>query len=164
VICFTDLAGSTELMRSLGDERARELLRRHEQLTRRCLWEHSGREVQHTGDGFLLAFPSAGRCIDFAVALQRAIGRLNQEASDPPLELRIGIHAGETIAEADRLFGAAVNAAARLCALARPGEIVVSDLVRGLATGRSLPVERSESRTLKGFSEPFLLHWIDWSG
>jgi class 3 adenylate cyclase len=162
VICFTDLEGSTKLIDQLGDGRARELLRRHEEIARRCLAANAGSEIQHTGDGFMLAFHSARDATAFAISVQRALAEHNRKRATTPLRVRVGMNAGEPIAEPGRLFGAAVNAAARICSLAKPGEILVSDTVRQLSIGTELPFRERGWVELKGFELPFHVHDLDW--
>jgi class 3 adenylate cyclase len=162
IILFTDMEGSTALIDRLGDARAQELLRAHNAIIRDCLRAHHGSEIQHTGDGLMLSFASAYGAIECAVAIQRALARRNKEHPETPIRVRIGMHAGEPIADKDQLFGAAVNAAARICARARGGQILVSDVIRQLAAGKSVAFSKCGRFALKGFSTRFLLHEVHW--
>src|SRR5205085_11313659 len=110
----------------LGDEKAREVLRDHERLTREALFTHGGAEVKTMGDGFMASFGSAQKAIECAVALQTAFAA---RESDEPIRIRVGINAGEPIAEDDDLFGSSVILAARTAAKAEGGEILVTDVV-----------------------------------
>ena len=84
------------------------------------------------------------------------------ESADEPIRVRIGLNAGEPIAEDDDLFGTAVNEAARITATAEGGEILVSNVVRELAKGKDfLFADRGET-TLKGFDEPVRLYELRW--
>jgi class 3 adenylate cyclase/tetratricopeptide (TPR) repeat protein len=163
IICFTDLARSTEILRKLGTTRARALLRAHEEAVRRCVRTHKGEEIQHTGDGFLLSFASAGTAVRCAREIQRAVAEISRSAA-APLQVRIGMNAGEPIAEDGRLFGAAVNAAARICARGRPGEILVSHVVRELAQGDDIAFRTRGRVKLKGFPERFRLFEVRQEG
>ena len=93
--------------------------------------EHHGRIVKSTGDGFLAEFASVVDAVRCAVEIQRELtGRNEGAAIDRRIEFRIGVNLGDIIVEADDIFGDGVNVAARLEALAEPGGICVSRVVR----------------------------------
>jgi class 3 adenylate cyclase len=122
---FTDMVGSTALLDTLGDKAAFKVIRDHDRLVRDLLERHAGREVKHTGDGFMLAFVSPADAINFAVDLQR-------EVAGQVFSVRIGINTGTPVAEGGDFFGMAVTIAARLCQLADAGAILASeDVVSG---------------------------------
>jgi len=170
-VLFTDVEGSTALTQRLGDTKAREVLREHERLVRECLAAHGGSEVKTMGDGFMASFASATRALECAIAIQRAFavgaGLAPPEgaASSAPTEairVRIGLNAGEPVAEEGDLFGTAVNLAARIAAQAQGGEILVSDTVRGLVAGKGfLFADRGET-ALRGFEDPVRLYEVRW--
>jgi pimeloyl-ACP methyl ester carboxylesterase len=108
-ILFTDVVGHTEMMRRLGDDRGREVLREHERITRDLLKQYSGAEVKTMGDGFMASFASITRAMDCAIALQRAFASHEGE----PLQVRVGLNAGEPIEEDGDLFGSTVIMASR---------------------------------------------------
>ena len=155
-VVFTDLEGSTDLIDRLGDHAAREVTRQLEQITRSALQSHGGTEVKTMGDGFMAWFTTASAALDAAVDIERAV---DQQLD---LRVRIGINAGEPIAEADDLYGATVNRAARIMDEAGGGEIFVSDLVRGLVLGRGYRFDDRGRRELRGFEEPVQLFALDW--
>ncbi|MFB3092903.1 MAG: adenylate/guanylate cyclase domain-containing protein, partial [Dehalococcoidia bacterium] len=160
-ILFTDVEGSTALTQRLGDAKARELLREHERMVREALKAHGGSEVKTMGDGFMASFSSATKALDCAIAVQRAFAAHDKSAEEPIL-VRIGLNAGEPIAEDDDLFGTAVNEATRITATAKGGEILVSNVVRELAKGKDfLFADRGEA-SLKGFDEPVRLYEVRW--
>jgi class 3 adenylate cyclase/pimeloyl-ACP methyl ester carboxylesterase len=160
-ILFTDVEGSTDLTRRLGDERARDLLREHEAITRDVLRAHGGAEVKSTGDGFMASFSSATRALECAIAMQRAFAERNERGGEPVL-VRIGLNAGEPIAEADDFFGTAVILASRISAQARGGEILASNVVREIAAGKGfLFADRGET-VLRGFEDPLRLYEVRW--
>ncbi len=160
-ILFTDVEGSTALTQRLGDAKARELLREHERMVREALKAHGGSEVKTMGDGFMTSFSSATKALECAIAMQRAFAEHSESAEDP-IKVRVGLNAGEPIAEDDDLFGTAVNEAARITATAKGGEILVSDVVRQLAKGKDfLFADRGET-SLKGFDEPVRLYELRW--
>jgi len=139
-ILFTDVAGSTALTDRLGDAKARDLLREHERITREALKAHGGSEVKTLGDGFMTSFGSATKALECAIAIQSAFAGRNESAAEP-IKVRIGLNAGEPIAEDDPdgrgdLFGTAVNMAARIAAKADGGEILAADVVRQLVAGK----------------------------
>ena len=117
-ILFTDLESSTALTQRLGDEGAQEVLRGHNTTVRKALEAHGGREVKHTGDGIMAAFPSAVRAVEAALQVQR-------DLAGGEVRVRIGLNAGEPIAEDDDLFGTAVQLAARICDRAEPGQVQI---------------------------------------
>ncbi len=160
-ILFTDVEGSTALTQRLGDARARELLREHERMVREALKAHGGSEVKTMGDGFMASFSSATKALECAITMQRAFAAQNETAREP-LMVRVGLNAGEPIAEDDDLFGTTVNRAARITATAKGGEILVANVVRELAEGKDfLFADRGEA-TLKGFDEPVRLFEVRW--
>jgi class 3 adenylate cyclase len=164
VILFTDMQGSTALTERLGDARAQELLRSHNATIMDCLTKHGGTKIKHTGDGIMASFPSASAAIECALDIQRAFSLRNRERPETAMHLRIGLNAGEPVAEDEDLFGTAVQAAARIAARAQPGQILVSDVVRQLAAGKDFDFADCGRVALKGFSERqrlFELHWAE---
>ena len=169
-VLFTDVEGSTALTQRLGDAKARELLREHERMVREALKAHGGSEVKALGDGFMTSFSSATKALECAIAMQRAFAEHNAGVGAQglaPLHVRIGLNAGEPIAEDDPdgrsdLFGTAVNLAARIAAEAEAGAILASDVVRQLVAGKDfLFADRGEA-SLKGFDEPVGLYEVRW--
>jgi class 3 adenylate cyclase len=160
-VLFTDVEGSTALTQRLGDAKAREVLREHECMVREALKSHGGSEVKAMGDGFMASFSSATRALECAIAIERAFAEHNESAGEP-IRVRIGLNAGEPIAEAEDLFGTAVNLAARIAAQAAGGEILVANVVRELAAGKGfLFADRGET-ALRGFEEPVRLYEVRW--
>jgi adenylate cyclase len=163
IILFTDMEGSTALVQRLGDDGAMTLLRVHDGIIREALGRHAGREVKHTGDGIMASFGSVQAALAGAVAMQQGFADHNASHLDGPLRVRIGMSAGEPVAEGDDLFGAAVQLAARLCDHASPGAIVVSSVVRDLAIGKGFTFGPGTEAVLKGFPTPVFLCEVDWS-
>ncbi len=163
VIMFTDLEGSTQMISALGDDKSMELLRLHNALTRDALRAHSGREIKHTGDGFMTSFTSAVSAVECAIDIQKTMAKHNEENPTAVMHLRIGINAGEPVRNDNQLYGAAVNLAARLCAHAKPGSIVVARVVRELSAGKKIPfVDRGKFEP-KGFDRPMPLFEVAWN-
>jgi len=167
-ILFTDIEQQNELMRSLGDEGGRQVLREHERITREALRAHGGEEVKSMGGGFLASFTSAQRALECAAALQRALHAARLGADRPaPLEhglrVRVGVNAGEPIAEDDDLFGTAVIAAARIASLAAGGQVLVANVVHELAAGKGFAFSDCGEQVLRGLEDPVRLWELHWS-
>ncbi|WP_262296672.1 nickel-binding protein [Microvirga sesbaniae] len=159
-IMFTDIVESTAMTERLGDTRAVEMVRAHDAMVRRALHDNGGREVKHTGDGIMAAFADATAAVDAARAIQRAFEAFNL-ASREKLRVRIGLDAGEPVADHNDLFGATVQMAARLCQSAEPDTIVVSGAVTGSLPTRLRLVDLG-SRSLKGFAQPVAAYEVAW--
>ena len=132
-VLFTDVEGSTDLRTRLGDEAADDLLRLHEKIVRDRVSQHGGREIKTLGDGFMVAFASPRKAISCAIDIQRALDDRNRASPGLELRVRIGINAGEVSEKAGDLFGAAVNAAARIAGKAVGGQILIANVVKDLA-------------------------------
>ena len=162
-ILFTDVEGSTALTQRLGDAKAREVLRAHERIVREALKAHGGSEVKTMGDGFMASFSSATRALECAIAMQRALAE-HSESAEEPIRVRIGLNAGEPIAEEEDLFGTAVILAARIAASAQGGEILVANVVRELAAGKGFLFSDRDDVALRGFEDPVRLYGVSWEG
>jgi len=160
-ILFTDVEGSTALTQRLGDAKAREVLRAHERIVREALRAHGGSEVKAMGDGFMASFASATRALECAIAIQRAFAA-QSESAEEPIRVRVGLNAGEPIAEEDDLFGTAVIVAARIAARAEGGEILASDVVRQLVAGKGFLFSDRGDVALRGFEERVRLYEVRW--
>ena len=161
LVLFTDVAGSTALTERLGDEKARKLLREHERITREALNAYGGLEVKTMGDSFMASFSSAAKALECAIAMQRAFAEHN-ESADEPIMVRVGLNAGEPIAEDEDLFGMAVNLAARIAAKAEGGEILTSDTVRGLVAGKKFLFSDRGETAMRGFEDPVRVYELRW--
>ena len=157
-VLFTDLVGHTEMMRRLGDDRGRNVLREHERITRGLLREHGGTEVKTMGDGFMASFTSVTKAVDCAIALQRAFASHEGE----PLQIRVGLNAGEPIEEDGDLFGSTVIMASRIAAKAGAGEILIPEPLRHLLTGKSYVYADRGEALLKGFEDAVRLYEVRW--
>jgi class 3 adenylate cyclase len=163
IILFSDVESNTELLQKLGDDRWRVLLREHERITRGQFVAHGGDEIKGTGDGFIASFSSAARAIECAMAIQRAMAGSSAFA-ETPLRVRIGLNAGEPIAEDGDLFGTAVSTASRIMDQGNGGEILVSDVVRQLVAGKNFPFSDRGTVTLRGFDDPVRIYELRWRG
>jgi class 3 adenylate cyclase len=162
-IMFTDLKDSTRMTNLHGDAKALHLLHVHNALTRNSLNAHQGREVKHTGDGIMASFASAPDAVACAMAIQRAFAAYNQENPETPLQLRIGLSAGEPIEERGDLFGKAVQLAARLCAHAEPAQILMDQVVLDQCSGERLPFTDLGEVIPKGFDHSVRVYEVQWT-
>jgi class 3 adenylate cyclase len=162
-IMFTDLKDSTLMTTLYGDTKALHLLHIHNALTRNSLKAHRGREVKHTGDGIMASFVSVPDAVECAIAIQKAFAAYNQKNPEAPLYLRIGLSAGEPIEEHGDLFGKAVQLAARLCARAEPGRILVDQVVLDQSQGKELPFSDLGEVTPKGFDHAIRVYEVKWT-
>ena len=152
-VVFTDIVGSTELAAELGDAEWRRVLETHRRAVRTEIEQFRGREVNTTGDGFLVIFDGPARAIRFA----RAVTELVDRAA---IELRSGLHAGECELLGDDVGGIAVHIAARICGLSRPGETLVSRTVKDLAAGSGIGFDSRGSHRLRGIPDEWELFAI----
>jgi class 3 adenylate cyclase len=162
-ILFTDLVGHTAMMHRLGDDKGRDVLREHETITRRLLKENGGAEVKTMGDGFMASFPSVTKGVECAIALQKAFDERNVSAAEP-LNVRVGLNAGEPIEEDGDLFGETVIMAARIAAMAKGGEILASLGVRELCGGKGFLFADRGEHAMRGFEDPVRVFEISWRG
>jgi class 3 adenylate cyclase len=149
VILFADIADSTAMTERLGDAAFRDKARELDSALRRSIEASSGQPIDGRllGDGVLATFAAAAQAIDAAL-------QCGQQGDRAGLPLHLGLHAGDVIREDNNVYGGAVNIASRISELSAPGEVLVSDIVRGLArtsTGVAF-ADRGEQR-LKGISE-----------
>jgi class 3 adenylate cyclase len=142
-VLFTDIVGSTARAATLGDHSWRSLLDAHDRAVREQLRHFRGREVNTTGDGFLASFDGPARAIRCAQAIGETTGKLG-------IEPRMGLHTGECEIRGDDLGGLAVHIAARVGALATPGEVLVSGTVKDLVVGSGIAFADRGEHALKG--------------
>jgi len=156
---FTDIVGSTRLLETLGDEKWRKLLERHNVLLEEQIAKSGGEIVQQTGDGFFATFATPKAALEAAVAIQRAL-----EAEIVAPDVRIGAHTGDAFQNdeaANPYGGGAVHLAARIGASAGAGEILASrETVEGIGAGFRISDPRPE--VFKGFAEPVDVISVDW--
>lgn len=146
-VVFTDVVESTEFIRRFGDVQGRAAVRDLEKKVAALAGDHGGRVVKNLGDGSLVSFRSNSAAIKFALKVQ-------EECSDGPLQLRVGMAAGEPIQEEGDIHGTVVAHASRVADLGDAGDVIVSDTVRRLAAGKGFSFLPRGEVTLKGFDEP----------
>jgi class 3 adenylate cyclase len=152
-VMFTDIVGSTELAQRLGDDIAFELVNTHDAIVRAAVAEHAGTVVKHTGDGIMAVFTSPVQAVKAACRIQTAVTALIPEEGRPDFKVRIGAAAGEPIERDNDFFGSTVNLAARLCAHAEPGTVLVTNGIAELCLGKGMQFAEVKRASLKGFDE-----------
>ena len=156
-IVFTDIVDSTRRAAELGAPRWRDLVGEHNRTASSAIDRHRGRLVKTTGDGVLARFDGAESAVRGAAALREAASALG-------LEVRAGVHTGEVQVTADDLRGIAVHTAARIMAVARSGEILVSATVMDLLDGSGLTFEDAGIHELKGLHGARQLYRLETLG
>jgi class 3 adenylate cyclase len=156
-VLFTDIVGSTERAREVGDRRWRELLDAHDRLARELVHREGGKLVKTTGDGILAVFDGPGQAIRCAAALREELRPLG-------LEVRAGLHTGEVERRGDDVGGIAVHIGARIMEAAAPGEVLVSRTVRELVAGSGIALEGRGTRALKGVGDDWPLFAVSGGG
>lgn len=144
-VLFSDLVGSTAMLERLGDHAWADLLQEHNTRIRAAIDRFGGREVASTGDGFLALFDGAAKAVRAAALMDPAVAELG-------VRVRVGLHTSEIEIAGGQPRGVGVHAAARVAALAGPGEVLVSGTTRDLLEGSGLALECRGERDLKGLS------------
>jgi class 3 adenylate cyclase len=162
---FTDMEGSTALLKQLG-ERYGDVLAQHRRIVRETFGAAGGSEIDTQGDAFFFAFPRAREAVTAAVAVQRA-HVVADWPDGAPVRVRIGLHTGEPAVGAEGYLGLDVVRAARICTVARGGNVLISETTRALV-GSSLPdgvsVFPLGERHLKGIDEPERVYELEIEG
>ncbi len=153
-VLFTDIVDATRRASELGDRRWRDLLEAHHGAVRDELTRFRGRELDTAGDGFLAAFDGPARAVRAAAAIRGSVKRLG-------LDIRAGLHTGECEILDSKLSGVAVHIGARIAALARGGEVLVSSTVHDLVAGSGLRFEDRGLHVLKGVPGDWRVYAVD---
>jgi class 3 adenylate cyclase len=152
-VLFTDIVDSTSRATEIGDRRWRGLLEEHQRLVRSRLERFHGREVKTTGDGFLAIFDGPTRAVECASAIVCDMPALG-------IEVRAGLHAGEVELMGDDIGGIAVHVAARVSALADPGQVLASRTVRDLVAGSGIEFDPFGRHSLKGVEDEWDIYSV----
>jgi class 3 adenylate cyclase len=156
---FADLRGYTAYVEAHGDAAAAALLAVYRALVREVVSRHDGAEIKTEGDSFYVVFPAASDAVRCGLALVTAAAVATSQDQTRPIRVGVGVHAGETAETAEGYVGSAVNLAARLCAIAGPSEVLVSDTVRGLTrTSGEVTFTARGRKHLKGIAEPMAVY------
>jgi class 3 adenylate cyclase len=153
-VLFTDIVASTEHQARVGPREWSRLTDHHDVLVRATLARHRGHEVKTTGDGFLATFDATGRALRCATDILAG-------AMDIGLELRAGVHTGEVEVRGDDIAGLAVTIAKRVCDLAGPGQVLVSETVRSLMLGSLTQFVDRGTHELKGVPGSWRLYGLE---
>lgn len=162
---FSDIEGSTQLLHQLGDAYAG-VLEEHRRLLRAAFAQYQGREIDTAGDSFFVAFDSAPAALAAAVAAQRSLFS-HQWPQNKPVRVRMGIHSGEAQTVAFGYVGLEVHRAARICAVASGGQILLSESAKALAADKLPPggaVRELGSHSLKDFPQQVQLYQLSIDG
>jgi len=146
-LVMTDIEESTTRLAAVGDAAWDRLLERHHAITTEIVERYHGREVDRTGDGFLLAFDGAARAVHAAMDIRQAISAIG-------LQVRVGVHTGEVEVVPDGLRGVTVHETARIMSLGHGGEVLLSDITKDLSQGMSVEYEDRGVHELKGIPRP----------
>lgn len=158
-IMFTDIADSTVIAETIGDERWSAAVKAHVLAVENIVTEHSGTLIKSLGDGTMSSFPSARAALLSALALQQAMAETETE---PQLQIRVGLHTGDLVEQDGDMFGTVVNKAARIAALAAPGDIRVSDATKIMVGGADFLFSDTASMPLKGLEGEHVIHRLEW--
>jgi class 3 adenylate cyclase len=153
-VLFTDIVDSTATLARIGDAPWLELLTEHNRRMRDVMNQYRGREIDTTGDGFLLVFDSASRAVRCGLAMIEAARQLD-------IAIRVGAHTGEIAFVGDNVRGVAVHAAARVLSQAAPDQVLVSSTTRDLLEGSGLRITAAGTYELKGLAGPRTLYAVD---
>lgn len=160
-VLFTDVVASTPLLTQLRDAKMREVMHLHDAVMEAAVTRHGGRVVKTIGDAFMAEFAVPSAAVEAAIEAQQEI-RGKFVGSDVPVQVRIGINAGEPIEEDGDLHGASVVIAKRLESAAESGGILVSDVVKQAVAGKEFAFEDRGLVELKGFDEPVRAWAVLW--
>lgn len=164
-ILFTDIVESTRFRQRLGDAAAQERMREHNAVVREQVSKHGGFEVKTRGDGFMVAFSDVVAALACTVDIQKAIAEDNERHPGEQLHVRMGLNCGQVIKEEEDFFGGVVIVAARISAMAKGDQILVSEAVRVLAgLPRGIGYVRYGRRRLKGLADSYSIWSVPWSG
>jgi class 3 adenylate cyclase/pimeloyl-ACP methyl ester carboxylesterase len=153
-ILFTDIVSSTEQSARLGHRRWTALSDEHDAMVRATLAQYRGEEVKTIGDGFLAAFDATTRAVRAALEIVTAARNIG-------LEVRAGVHTGEVEVRPDDVVGLTVSIAKRICDLGGPGQVIVSEVVKGVLVGSGISTSDYGTHTLKGVPEKWRLFRVE---
>jgi class 3 adenylate cyclase len=152
-VLFTDIVGSTERLVELGDARWRSLLARHDERARIEIERHRGRFVDSAGDGIFATFDGPARAVRCAIAIMSGVDDLG-------IQVRAGVHTGEVELEDDAVRGLAVHVGARVAAIAAPGQVFATSVVKDLVAGSGLVFEDRGEHSLKGIPDRWRIYAV----
>ena len=158
---FADLRGWTAFVEAHGDAEAAVLLTTYRDLVRATVAQFGGAEIKTEGDSFYVVFDAASGAVECGLALVDAAAAASREHPERPIRVGVGIHAGETIEMDGGYVGSAVNVAARVCSVARAGEVAITETVQGLVrTGLPVHFVPRGTPKLKGIDQPIEIYVV----
>jgi class 3 adenylate cyclase len=162
-IVFSDIENSTSRATSMGDAAWMKVLGEHNRIISRHVEKWNGTVVKNQGDGFMLTFNGARQALRAMIEVQRELAELERNQPDRGVRIRVGVHTGEVIAEEGDIFGKHVMLAARVGGLADGGEIVVSSIVKEIASARGdLEFGPPQVVALKGIEGEHIVYPFLW--
>lgn len=162
-IVFSDIESSTERATSMGDSAWMKVLTAHNEIISRHVEKWGGTIVKNQGDGFMLTFNGARQALRAMMGVQAELDEFAVEHPDMGVRIRVGVHTGEVIAEEGDIFGKHVMLAARVGGLADGGEILVSSIVREIASARGdLEFGEPQVVPLKGIPGDHTVYQFRW--
>jgi len=162
-VLFSDLRDYTQFVQRHGDAAAKQLISDYHRIVRAEIAKHEGAEIKTEGDSFYVVFPGAHAAVSAASAILREADRYSQRQPQRPLRIGVGIHAGEPQPHEGQYVGSAVIVAARLAQSAGAGDLLISDLVRGLLPRDGMPaMEERTGLVLKGLDDPPRAYAVRW--
>ena len=161
-LLFSDIEGSAAILERVGERRSSEILRDHTSLVRQLVESFGGSVVKSQLDGVMVSFPSAHAGLHCGIEMQRSFG--DHSVQDVgPLKVRIGLHSGYVMADAEDFFGRNVVLAARIADRARGGEILVSSTVKDYTeTDPRVEFEDRGEFHLKGLLGEHTIYAVRW--
>jgi len=162
-IVFSDIESSTELALRFGDADWFELLNIHNDIIRKLVVKHGGREIKAQGDGFMLTFPSARAAVRCMCEVEQDLTTHSEEQPDRAIRVRVGIHTGEAIVDTGGdLFGRHIIVAARIAGLADGGQILASGITKEIASTGEFRFGAARTVALKGIEGDYTVHEVLW--
>ena len=161
-VLFTDIACSTSMTQDLDDAGAQQIVRAHNRIVREALGKFQGNEIKHTDDGIMASFNNASQSVEAASQIQVETIAYTEDTPALLLHLKIGINAGEPIAEDNDLFGTTVQLAARITDKAQGDKFFVSNAVYGICQGKDIQFVQTKKFDMKGFDGGLSLWEVVW--
>jgi adenylate cyclase len=158
-VLLTDIVGSTEMTRKLGNAAAQRALRAHNSIVRAALKQCRGEEIKHTGDGIMAVFAKAIDAVEAAIAAQQDVFAFGRDNPDLPFKVRIGVEFGEGACEDGEYFGPAFSVIEDICAVGAGGDIVVTAAAQDLAQGANFRYAPVAAPPQAGATKLFRLAW-----
>ena len=153
-ILFTDIVASTERSARMGHRKWRTLTEAHDAMVRASLQRHRGREIKTIGDGFLATFDACTQAVRAGMDIVGA-------AKGMGLDVRAAVHTGDVEFQPGDVVGLAVGIAKRICDLAGPGEVLVSEAVKILVVGSGIAMSEQGTHILKGLPDTWRLFTVE---